>query len=265
MRKICKPYQNDKNICSSILLPNSLIQNFKSAYKLTTIGLLLVLAGISGCSPSTNAQSSSQSEKWPGKWQFKDPFGSGQSIKIILTTEGKAYVLPPEGVSDKNVAYDIPLEKVSDKTSLPANTKVVTLQDMMTSQANKARQAEGKTYVGSMNRSQQAYFLENNKFATKLNELQLGIKSETDNYIFKVVPQSNQVKGIMNIARAKRQGLKSYVGLVYLAKVGSEDFTIAKLCETSQSLSKPPKMPSLTKNSAKSKDIECPSGFKSLN
>jgi type II secretion system protein G len=31
-------------------------------------------------------------------------------------------------------------------------------------QANKAKQSEAKTYVGSMNRGQQAYFLENDTF-----------------------------------------------------------------------------------------------------
>ena len=69
----------------------------------------------------------------------------------------------------------------------------------------------------------------------------------------------------MNIAQAKREGLKSYQGLVYLTKIDNdngETATLAKLCETSESLSKSPQMPKIPKNS--SEEIECPSGFKAV-
>lgn len=255
--------QSNKNIFDkSVFSLKRFTLNLKTAYKLTTIGLLIAVAGISGCNSSTNAQSS-KSNEWTGEWQFKDPYGSGQSIKIVLNPEGKVYVLPPVPISGENVAYEIPLEKVSENTSLPADTKVVKLEDMMKGQANKARQSEGKSYVGSMNRAQQAYLLENSKFATSIKELQLGIKSETDNYVYKIVPQSVPER-VMNIAQAKREGINSYVGLVYITKVGNDNITISKLCETSQSLSKPPEMPKLAKDTSKSADIKCPSGFKSL-
>ncbi|AFY58797.1 hypothetical protein Riv7116_6467 [Rivularia sp. PCC 7116] len=246
----------------SQILKNISSKNIFVANKLTTIGLLLVVAAISGCNSSSNAQSSA-SEKWTGEWELKDPGGSGQSMKIILTPEGKAYLIPPEAASSDKVAYDIPLEKVSETTSLPAGTKVVALADIAKNQANKARESEGKTYVGSMNRGNQAYYLENNKFATKLEELKLGIKSETENYVYKVVPQSNESKSVMNIAKAKGEGLNSYVGLVYLTKIKSGEYTtFAKLCETSQALSSTPQMPIVPTQS--SEEMKCPSGFKPL-
>lgn len=187
MRKICRASQSGKSIhYGSILFPKNLTLGLKTAYKLTTIGLLLVSAGISGCNSSSN-------------------------------------------------------------------------------QVIKAQESEGKTYVGSMNRAQQVNLLDKNKFATNLNELKLGIKPETDSYIFKVVPQSSQNKSVMNIAQAKREGLKSFVGLVYFTKVNDEEKLIAQLCETSQALSVPPQMPSLTENASESEDIECPSGFTALN
>lgn len=251
MKRNCKVSQNFKNIRSVRIL---------LARKLTTLALLFVVAGISSCNSSSNAQLSA-SEKWTGEWKLKDPGGSGQSMKIILTPQGKAYLIPPEGVSSNKVAYDIPLEKVSDRTSLPPGTKVVALADIAKNQANKAQESEGKTYVGAMNRANQAYFLENNKFATKIEELELGIKPETENYIYKVVPQSGNTKSVMNIAQAKSEQLKSYVGLVYLTEVNGETITFAKLCETNQALSKPPQMPRIAK---KSEQIECPSGFTSL-
>jgi len=49
-------------------------------------------------------------------------------------------------------------------------------------QANKARQSEAKNYVGSVNRAQQAYYLEKQEFAPNLITLAVGIPGETPNY-----------------------------------------------------------------------------------
>lgn len=49
-------------------------------------------------------------------------------------------------------------------------------------QANKSRQSEAKTYVGSINRVQQAYFAERQQFAPNLALSAAGIPSDTENY-----------------------------------------------------------------------------------
>ncbi len=125
------------------------------------------------------------------------------------------------------------------------------------------RQNEGKAYIGSMNRAQQAFFEKNNKLTTNIKELELGTKSEMDDYVYKIVLQSNP-QSVMNIGRDKRRGMKSYVGLVYVVKVEGEDITIAELCETKKYLTQLPKMPKLAEDASKSEDIKCPSGFESL-
>ena len=51
-------------------------------------------------------------------------------------------------------------------------------------QANKARESEAKQYVGSMNRAQQAVFLEKTTFTTDFGNLGLGIASNTTNYSY---------------------------------------------------------------------------------
>lgn len=51
-------------------------------------------------------------------------------------------------------------------------------------QAAKARQSEAKTTVGSINRGQQAYYLEQSKFASTLNILGLGVASSTNNFYY---------------------------------------------------------------------------------
>jgi len=50
--------------------------------------------------------------------------------------------------------------------------------------APSGRTSEVKTYIGSMNRGQQAYFLEKNTFANAIEPLGLGIKTQTENYTY---------------------------------------------------------------------------------
>lgn len=53
-------------------------------------------------------------------------------------------------------------------------------------QAGKAKQSEAKTYIGSINRAHQADYLERGDFTTNLNDLGLGIPSETATYIYRI-------------------------------------------------------------------------------
>ena len=53
-------------------------------------------------------------------------------------------------------------------------------------QASKAKQSEAKQYVASMNKGQQAVFTEKTSFASKIPDLGLGIKSETENYKYQI-------------------------------------------------------------------------------
>ena len=51
-------------------------------------------------------------------------------------------------------------------------------------QANKARQSEAKTYVGTYNKGQQAYYVENATFADELAKTGVGITDITENYVY---------------------------------------------------------------------------------
>ena len=106
-------------------------------------------------------------------------------------------------------------------------------------QANKARQSEAKTYVGSMNRAQQAYYMENGEFTDGLASLGLGVRSTTDNYSYTITvttPASAGATGSVatNKATALQDALKAYAGGVALASVGgnaNDVTTSAVLCE----------------------------------
>jgi type IV pilus assembly protein PilA len=100
-------------------------------------------------------------------------------------------------------------------------------------QANKAKQSEAKTYVGSMNRAQQAYYLEKDSFSSTIGPLGLGIATQTQYYKYKIAGATgstvtNQAQLVSNTS-----SLKAYIGGV---KVGtqaatSEATTLAVLCE----------------------------------
>jgi type II secretory pathway pseudopilin PulG len=145
-------------------------------------------------------------------------------------------------------------EKVSNLTALPRNTRITNFVN----EQNKGSQSEGKQNLGTMNRAQQAYYLENEKFASRLEELGVGINPETENYRYRIVPQGNQTRSVMMTAQAKNAGLKSYTGAVFVVKVKDEDLTLAEICETDEPSSTPPAMPSAPKNGTT--EIQCPAG-----
>ncbi|HYW17851.1 MAG TPA: type IV pilin-like G/H family protein [Nodularia sp. (in: cyanobacteria)] len=99
-------------------------------------------------------------------------------------------------------------------------------------QANKAKQSEAKTYVGSMNKGQQAYFTEKSVFGSQVDVLGVGINTQTANYSYTTAATS--------LVRADSVGestvavLRDYSGAVTITQVGptSDATSVAILCET---------------------------------
>jgi len=124
-------------------------------------------------------------------------------------------------------------------------------------QANKARQSEAQTYAGSVNRAQQAFYLENSRFSSPvavppitsgqaLAKLGLGISEKTDNYIYEVkgdVPTKAAsifaIPAIEDGATVKADpasALLGFQGTTAIASttgaVGGEATTVAILCKS---------------------------------
>jgi type II secretory pathway pseudopilin PulG len=119
--------------------------------------------------------------------------------------------------------------KISNTANLPPNTEVIDLVE----QDNKARQVEARNNLGAMNRAQQAYYLEYARFTTTIEELRIGIRSETENYRYRITSGDPRVVAIVT-ATAKRPGLKSYTGVVWVSPRNGENLTYARLCETNE-------------------------------
>jgi len=83
------------------------------------------------------------------------------------------------------------------------------------------KQAEGKQYVSSTNKAQQAYYTENGKFVTESTPkgwetLAVGIKTQTSNYKYSISPIGKDGVNTFADARQINKKLKNYTGVVGL-------------------------------------------------
>jgi prepilin-type N-terminal cleavage/methylation domain-containing protein len=101
-------------------------------------------------------------------------------------------------------------------------------------QANKARQSEAETYVGSMNRGQQAYYLEKSDFATDIDTLGIGVPTSTDYYKYDTKGNGGAGTAAQATSTAvKSKGtVKEYSGIVWLTqdKASSNYTSLARVC-----------------------------------
>ncbi|MGC9502930.1 type IV pilin-like G/H family protein [Baaleninema sp.] len=211
----------------------------KPKFWLASTASLLLAAGCSGTQGGSN---------WAGTWEIQDP-GTQDSVTIVLTEDGKAYVNSPLAAPDAPEYLELPLTRVSDESALPENAQVVTLEEAMAQSMEAARESEGQTYVGALARAQQAYYLENERFAESLEELQLGLQSETENYQYEI----SSVEGdtAYMTATAKQDDLKSFGSFVYVEDSGTK----MVLCGTDDSSKTAPDKPEITDSG-----MACPAG-----
>jgi prepilin-type N-terminal cleavage/methylation domain-containing protein len=98
-------------------------------------------------------------------------------------------------------------------------------------QANKAKQSEGKQYISSINKGQQAYYVENAVFGTSVDQLGLGLKTQTNNYTYVVGSAAGGASSGAGLA-PNVKGLKTYVGGVGLVDVADAKGTATIICES---------------------------------
>lgn len=160
------------------------------------------------------------------------------------------------------------LEGASTKDVKNADLEDASLAVSVTGQKVGSSQSEAKTYVGTMNRAQQAYYLEKNEFGTTLRELGLSpsFSENTEQYQYRIFNYPRRDRAVMVAGIPKRSGLKTYIGLVSLGVIeqSGEATTFTNLCASEVAKPILPKLPPLS-TIPKSKPMSCPSGFKSLN
>ena len=106
---------------------------------------------------------------------------------------------------------------------------------------------EGRHYIASINKAQQAYYAEYGQFSDNITQLNLGLKEQTKNYNYTIVSSMGPVQTRHNhrepaqfesaIAIAQPYDMntgKSYTGAVFAYKEKGSDMitTIAAICES---------------------------------
>ncbi len=81
-------------------------------------------------------------------------------------------------------------------------------------QASKAREAEAKTYIGSINRAQQAYYHEKLSFADSLDNLGIGVPAQTGNYQYQINAPNPAAASEVIAQPIPGKKLKAYRGCV---------------------------------------------------
>ncbi len=116
--------------------------------------------------------------------------------------------------------------------------------------ANKAKQSEAKQYVGSLMRSQQAHFLEHDRFTSIPTDLSGRIASDSKDYTYAIEAQGNTA---IAKASAKHGGLKSYTSTVFVLKPeGSDEATTeGVICESKGNTKSAPDAAELVENKPK--------------
>ncbi len=120
-------------------------------------------------------------------------------------------------------------------------------------QRAKSQESEAKTYIGTMNRAQQAYYLANLSFATHLNALALGIPTQTNAFIYQIAPG----EVVTHQAQPRDLNLRGYAGVVSLLE-GSRIGTV--LCQADD-----PGMDPVGQGTVVAGALVCPSNYRPLN
>ena len=116
--------------------------------------------------------------------------------------------------------------------------------------------------TGSLNRAQQAYYLENDRFATNIESTGMGIKPDAGQYRYRLFVAPDRYPAAMQVALPKTSDLLTFLGLVYAPKLDEQSATIATLCVSEKPGTPMPLWSAIDyKNPKKGEPIACPTGF----
>jgi type IV pilus assembly protein PilA len=99
----------------------------------------------------------------------------------------------------------------------------------MLNQANRAREAEAKNYVGAVTRAQQAYRLQYPVFAAQMSDLEISVPTQSNSYTYAF--DSVGVALAQYKAFPTQAGLRAFTGCTQVASIGTD----TKILETQPS------------------------------
>ncbi|NJK34014.1 MAG: hypothetical protein HC919_03165 [Oscillatoriales cyanobacterium SM2_2_1] len=156
----------------------------------------------------------------PGRYELDTPEGR---VTVIITADQRLLAVNP---ADENDVIEVEFRKVSEDTTLPQSAQVKKLPTRDSRQTSR-RESSARNTVGALNRGQQAYYLEFQRFAPQLAQLQLGIK---DDEFYRYVSEPIGEGAVQNTAIPLKPDLKVFVGIVAIVQ-GNLD---SRICVNAQ-------------------------------
>ncbi|MGB3517019.1 MAG: type IV pilin-like G/H family protein [Elainellaceae cyanobacterium] len=103
-------------------------------------------------------------------------------------------------------------------------------------QVSKARQSEAQSYIGAVNRAQQAHYLQHRRFG-ELPDLEVGIRTFTEHYTYTTEPEGVGMEAIaQTTATPTDNTIRGYLGKVWIGLAGGAGTTFTLMCEGSVGL-----------------------------
>lgn len=158
----------------------------------------------------------------------------GKALGIFCPAERQQLLSNADNVSsDKRAAMSKLFQSIA-----PVCANIANNQNASRSQSSDP-ELIAKQFVGYMNRSQQAFYLEKDHFTADPNQLGLRIPRGTYKYSIQVIDEKRFVQ---NFGSPKLPGLKSYLGIVTVGKDVSinEPIPYAVLCKSDKPTMTPP-------------------------
>ena len=163
------------------------------------------------------------------------------------------------------------LTKISDSTNIATDIKILRSPDLIAS-SSLIREAESKSNIRAILRSQQQIFLTKEQFSQNINQLSTGLSLNSEFYKYQITILENGLLA-QHSAIPLKNGLKAYTGISYAIAVNNSNLKTIKLlmCESNLPTQEIPFRPqnNLPSNSPNnSQDQEeiylCPNGYTSI-
>ena len=122
------------------------------------------------------------------------------------------------------------LTKISDSTTIPSDIKILRSPDLIDTSAL-ISEAESKSSIRAIMRSQQQIFQQQGQFSQDINQLKSGLSLNSEFYSYKVTILGNLAQ---HSAVPLKDGLKAYTGIVYAIARDDANQKVTKLllCES---------------------------------
>ena len=150
------------------------------------------------------------------------------------------------------------LTKISDSTTIPSDIKILRSPDLIDTSAL-ISEAESKSSIRAIMRSQQQIFQQQGQFSQDINQLKSGLSLNSEFYRYKVSILGDLVQ---NSAVPLKDGLKAYTGIVYAIASNNTNQKVTKLllCESNVPTKQIP-----TKPQNQDEGYKCPDAYTSIN